>query len=96
MPGRKAGEKHGYQYDACDGQDEGIPAVGGDENVKGFCYIIIGVIKKGPASLRALFPTRTVCQSRLFVLMTILAQAFFTLVRSHLMSFTFLSAWHVI
>lgn len=33
---------------------------------------------------------------RLFVLMTILAQAFFTLVRSHLMSFTFLSAWHVI
>ena len=46
MPGRKAGEKQGYQYDACDGQDKGIPTVGGDENVKGFCYIIIGVIKK--------------------------------------------------
>ena len=30
MPGRKAGEKQGYQHDTCDGQDEGIPAVGGE------------------------------------------------------------------
>ena len=34
------------------------------------------------------------CDILLLVFMTILAQSFFTLVRSHLVAFTFLSVWH--
>ena len=30
-----------------------------------------------------------------FLLMTVLAQTFFTLVGSHLVAFSFLSAWHI-
>jgi hypothetical protein len=34
------------------------------------------------------------CDILLLVFMTILAQSFFTLVRCHLVAFTFLSVWH--
>jgi hypothetical protein len=39
---------------------------------------------------------RLTTQQLLFVFVTVLAQSFFTLVRSHLVAFAFFSVWHVI
>jgi len=65
----------------------------GEKSTAGFDFSIKQHKPKEKASLGL---SHSTINERLFLLfMAILTQAFFTLVRSHLVSFAFFSAWHV-